>query len=82
VLFEELDTDSSGDLSWEEISDGMLAFWQNIKLEERKSLTNRNVSKDVQQIQGWQQQAGDTSPRSEFNARMRSPRGLAGFGDL
>eukprot|EP00405_Crypthecodinium_cohnii_P008050 CAMPEP_0206420562 /NCGR_PEP_ID=MMETSP0324_2-20121206/923_1 /ASSEMBLY_ACC=CAM_ASM_000836 /TAXON_ID=2866 /ORGANISM="Crypthecodinium cohnii, Strain Seligo" /LENGTH=737 /DNA_ID=CAMNT_0053884483 /DNA_START=49 /DNA_END=2258 /DNA_ORIENTATION=- len=29
MMFDELDVDGSGDLSWEEISDGMLAFWQN-----------------------------------------------------
>mmetsp|Transcript_38196 Transcript_38196/g.118645 ORF Transcript_38196/g.118645 Transcript_38196/m.118645 type:complete len:110 (-) Transcript_38196:269-598(-) len=29
VLFEELDVDGSGDLSWEEISDGMTMYWQN-----------------------------------------------------
>jgi len=29
TMFEELDVDGSGDLSWEEIGDGMLTFWQS-----------------------------------------------------
>jgi len=48
LLFDQLDTDGSGDLSWEEISEGMTSFWQQAEVSGDVQRVKHQVNEDLE----------------------------------